>query len=128
MSVTLKNKTGVDTKVSVPGLFAGTVPANGELVVEDVARKQKVPTAEGEQEISVVTTALAIAKSAVKDYGRSGLEFEHEGKKHSFDKVEDVPGYVPPVVEEAVEAVEKKEEAPVGFGFETKTEAENKEN
>lgn len=90
MKIAVFNKTDVNTKICFPLVLSCEIEAGGSYEFEDVVQKQKVPTAQGEQEIDVVFPALQLAKDAVLAYGRKGLEFTHDGYKYSFGKKEKV--------------------------------------
>lgn len=88
--IELKNKTSVDTKVVIPGLVNVVIPAEGSAYIEDAQKKVKVPTLEGEKDDFLTYPAFDLALIAIKDYGKPGLEFEHEGKLYFFGGSKDL--------------------------------------
>lgn len=89
--IVIKNRTGVLTRISQPGVFSVDVPGEGQAVIEDVVKKLKVPSSQGEIEVDDVISAFTIAKAAVQDFGRAGLEFEFESRKYFYGGSEELP-------------------------------------
>lgn len=89
MSVKVKNNTDFPVKGSFPGLYPYEIPAKGEYAFSDHVAKVKIPTPNGVFEQEVVTTAMSLAKSAIKDFGREGLELVDDSVKVEEVKVEE---------------------------------------
>ncbi len=109
--IVIKNRTGVLTRISQPGVFSVDVPGEGQAVIEDVVKKLKVPSSQGEIEVDDVISAFTIAKAAVQDFGRAWHEFEHEGRKYFYGGSEEL------LVDAPVEVPVKKAAKPVPADF-----------